>query len=98
MLFYKYSLKTKLLVTAIFVASLSTGCASRGGLDRLQSDVDALRQLTEQVGRDANQALQENAVLKKELSVISSDSAASRKMLEQISDRIDGKSASSTFK
>ena len=87
-----------MLVSAIFVAALTTGCASKGDLEKLQGDVDALRQLTEQVGRDASQALEENAALKNELSAIGSDSAASRKLLEQISDRIDGKSNSSTFK
>lgn len=93
------------MASALIVASLSAGCASQRDLQNLEADVNALRQLTEQANQNAVQAMQDSAKLKNEMSAVrsasesaSSDAAATRKLLKQMSDRIDGKSAQSTLK
>lgn len=98
------NVKFSAFASALIFSLLTTGCATNRELSELRADVDALRQLTEQASGDASQALQDTRLLGDEMAAVrlaaesaSSDAAANRKMLEQMSDRLGG-SKQSSFK
>lgn len=97
--------KQIMLSTTVIVALLASGCASQSQLTSLQADVDAMRQMSAKASSNANQALQETALLKNELAAVrqssdsaSADAAATRKLLEQMNERFERGSGSSSFK
>ena len=97
--------KLALLATIMFGTLVLSGCAHQREMYKLPSDVDALRQMTELAGRNADQALQETESLRGELAAVrkasesaSTDAAATRQMLEQLNARLNSGASSSTLK